>query len=118
MHRNQNEWVILGITLEGEAFTYPNWPERLCGMLAMQSDSNRLSYSDYLLPTHIDGLPAVVLNAELEKVDPEAYKLVRQFAEENRLKVRSGRNSDPAAAAAKHPALNVDRRDLCERRGS
>lgn len=24
MYRNQEEWVILGITLEGEAFTYPN----------------------------------------------------------------------------------------------
>lgn len=118
MHRNLNEWVILGITLEGEAFTYPNWPERLCGMLAQQSDNNRLSYSDYLQPIHIDGLPAVVLKAELENVDPDAYKLVRQFAEENRLKVRSGRTSEQLSATAKHPVLNVDRRDLCERRGS
>lgn len=118
MYRNQEEWVILGITLEGEAFTYPNWPERLCGMLAHQSDSNRLSYSDYLQPIHIDGLPAVVLSVELEKLDPDAYKLVRQFAEENRLKVRSGRTSEQSSATGKHPALNVDRRDLCEQRGS
>lgn len=118
MLRNQKEWVILGITMEGVAFEYPGWPERLCGMLVQQSSSNRMSYSDYLYPTHIDGLPAVILNADLEQVDVESYNLVRQFAEDNRLKVRSGRTSEQLAATGKHPSLNIDRRDLCEKRGS
>lgn len=118
MIRNLKEWVILGITLDGELFSYPGWTERLCGMLAQQSGSNRLSYSDYLRPTHIDGLPAVVLNVELEQVDAEAYKLVRQFALDNNLKVRSGRTPEQLSATGKHPALNIDRRDLCAKRGS
>lgn len=116
MISNLNEWVILGITLEGEVFAYPDWAERLCGMLVQQSGSNRISHSDYLFPTHIDGLPAVVVNAELERVDPESYNTVRQFARENNLKVRSGRTSE--SDTGKHPALNIDRRDLCARRGS
>ncbi|MCX7192836.1 MAG: DUF3579 domain-containing protein [Proteobacteria bacterium] len=118
MIRNLKEWVILGITLDGEEFVYPDWAERLCGMLAQQSGSNRLSHSDYLYPTHIDGLPAVVLNADLEQVDLESYNLVRQFAQDNNLKVRSGRTPEQLSATSKHPALNIDRRDLCARRGS
>lgn len=118
MHRNQEEWVILGVTVDGLVFEYPDWAERLCGMLLMQSSSNRLSYSDYLHPMQIDGLPAVVMNAKLEQADPDAYHLVRKFAEENNLKIRSGRTAAQLAATAKHPVLGVERRDLCARRGS
>lgn len=118
MLRNQEEWVILGITVDGGVFEYPDWAERLCGMLLEQSDSNRLSYSDYLHPMHIDGLPAVVVNVKLEQAAPEIFRLVRKFAEENNLKVRSGRTAVQMAASAKHPVLGVERRDLCARRGS
>ncbi len=118
MHQNQKEWVILGITLEGDAFEYPDWVERLCGLLAEQSSSHRLSYSDYLHPTYIEGLPAVVLNAALQKEDKEAYRVVRKFALDNNLKVRSGRSGDQSASTSVHPVLNIERRDLCEKRGS
>ncbi len=118
MYRNQEEWVILGITIEGEVFDYPDWADRLCGMLLQQSDSNRLSYSDYLHPMHIDGLTAVVLDARLEQADADAYRLVRKFAEENRLKIRSGRTAVQLSATAKHPVLGIERRDLCAKRGS
>lgn len=118
MIRNLDEWVILGITLEGEVFAYPDWAERLCGMLVQQSGSNRISHSDYLYPTQIDGLPAVVLKAELEQLDIDSYSLVRQFVQDNNLKIRSGRTPEQLSATGKHPALNIDRRDLCAKRGS
>lgn len=117
MFRNQEEWVILGVTLDGEAFDYPEWNERLCGMLAEQSGSNRLSYSDYLHPVRIEGLPAVVLSAKLEQADPEAYRLVRKFAEENRLKVRTGRTAKQLSETIQHPKLGFERRDLTGLRG-
>jgi hypothetical protein len=115
MIRNLNEWVILGITMEGEVFAYPDWTEQLCGMLAEKSDHNRLSYSDYLHPVYIDGLPAVVLEAKLEEVDLESFKTVSKFAMENQLKVRSGRAE--ASMTAKHPVLGVERRDLSKQGG-
>ncbi|ADL55994.1 DUF3579 domain-containing protein [Gallionella capsiferriformans] len=118
MIRNLNEWVILGITSEGEVFAYPDWAERLCGMLAQQSDSNRISHSDYLHPMNIDGLPAVVMDARLQLADIEAYTAVCQFAKDNNLKVRSGRTPDQLSETAKHPALSADRRDLCAIRGA
>jgi hypothetical protein len=36
-----NEWVILGVTVTGEVFDVPDWPERLCGMLATQLRDKR-----------------------------------------------------------------------------
>ncbi len=111
MFRKQEEWVILGITLNGEAFTYPDWTERLCGLLAEQLSSHRLSYSDYLHPVHIDGLPAVVLDAKLEQIDAESYRVVRKFAEDNSLKVRTGRTAQQMAATIKHPKFGTERRD-------
>jgi hypothetical protein len=118
MHRNQDEGVTLGITLDGIAFNYPNLPERHCGMLAQQLDCNRLSYAGDRLSIRIDGRPAVVWSAELEKADPLAYQFVSQFVEENRLKVRSRRTAGQLSATLKYHALNVDRRDLCECRVS
>jgi hypothetical protein len=114
----QKEWVILGITLDGEEFTYPDWADRLCGRLAEQSSSHRLSYSDYLHPVHIDDLPAVVLDVALEQVDAESFKFVRQFAQDNHLKVRSGRTSETMSTLSAHPVLGVERRDLSLRRGA
>ncbi|MEO8332714.1 MAG: DUF3579 domain-containing protein, partial [Gallionella sp.] len=32
-----NEWVIHGVTDTGEVFNVPDWPERLCGLLACRS---------------------------------------------------------------------------------
>lgn len=109
MFHKQEEWVLLGITADGQVFDCEDWTEQLCGMLAEKSGSNRLSYSDYLHPVYIDNLPAVVLEADLEEVDAESFRLVRKFAEDNRLKVRSGRTS--VSATAKHPVLGVERRD-------
>lgn len=109
MFHKQEEWVLLGITLDGQVFDCEDWTEQLCGMLAERSGSNRLSYSDYLHPVYIDNLPAVVLEAALEEVDAESFRIVRKFAADNRLKVRSGRMS--VSAAAMHPVLGVERRD-------
>lgn len=111
----QKEWVLLGITQDGQIFSYPDWTEQLCGMLAEKSDHNRLSYSDYLHPVYIDGLPAVVLEAKLEEVDLESFKIVSKFAMENQLKVRSGRAA--ASMTATHPVLGVERRDLSKQGG-
>jgi len=117
MFAKQEEWVILGITLDGEAFTYPEWTDRLCGLLAERLASQRLSYSDYLQPIQIDGLPAVVLDAKLEGIDAEAYRVVRKFAEDNQLKVRTGRTRQQLAATIRHPKLGEERRDLTGLRG-
>lgn len=111
MFAQQDEWVILGLTLDGEAFAVPDWADRLCGMLAQQSHDQRLSYSDYLRPVVIDGLKAVVLRTSLEQVDPQAFALIQSFATENRLKTRSGRAKRSGGSTGSHPVLRTERRD-------
>ncbi|MFA6922522.1 MAG: DUF3579 domain-containing protein [Gallionella sp.] len=104
--RASKEWVILGVTESGELFDVPNWPERLCGMLADQAKDNRLSYSGYLKPVHINGFPSVVMLTSLAKDDPASYSIVKQFVAENRLRSRPGRSG-----AGEPPALLKDRRN-------
>lgn len=104
----QNEWVILGVTERGEIFNLPNWPERLCGMLASPGQDGRLSYSEYLRPAHVNGLPAVVILNSLEQDDPASFAIVKQFVTEHKLKIRSGRIGD---ATSKYPAVPLERRE-------
>jgi hypothetical protein len=107
MLSEQKEWVILGITDTGEIFDVPGWPERLCGMLADQHKDNRVSYSKYLNPAHIGGLPAVVMLSALEQDDPASFSIIKQFVIENRLKTRSGRTG---ISTGKYPVLQQERR--------
>jgi len=78
----QEEWVILGRTLDGDVFAIPDWADRLCGMLAAQAKDNRLSYSNYLHPSRIDGLPAVVMRTRLAQDDPQSFDTVKRFVDE------------------------------------
>ena len=92
------EWVILGVTEEGELFEVPDWQERLCGMLSSRLHDKRLHYSDYLRPAHINGLNAVVVSRCLEQDDPASFAIVQQFVAENRLDTRSDRTGDSSGA--------------------
>ena len=92
MSQGHKEWVILGVTEQGELFDVPDWQARLCGMLADQASNNRLIYSDYLKPVHIDGYPSVVMSSRLADDDPVSYLIVEKFVAENRLQSRAGRS--------------------------
>lgn len=95
---HSSEWVILGVTVTGELFDVPDWPERLCGMLASQLHDKRLRYSGYLRPAHINGLAAVVVSRRLEHDDPASFAIVKQFVAENQLDTRSDRTGESSGA--------------------
>lgn len=107
MHMQPSELVILGVTVTGEVFDIPNWPERICGLLSLNMQGKRISYSDYLRPVHINGHPAVILSSSLAQDHPEFFAIVAQFVAENKLKTRTGRNSFRAET---YPALEQERR--------
>lgn len=100
------EFVILGMTTEGEPFNVPGWGDRLCGLIADQGQGNRVVYSNYLHPAVIGGLPAVIMSAGLAKDDPVAYQTIQQFVQENKLKVRSGRIG---SVSGSYPAIQERR---------
>lgn len=93
-----SEWVILGVSDTGEVFDVPDWPERLCGLLATRLQDKRLRYSDYLRPAHINGLTAVVMSQRLEQDNPASFAIVKQFVADNRLNTRSDGTGDSIGA--------------------
>jgi hypothetical protein len=102
------EWVILGITVDGDVFDVPYWTDRLCGMLSEHSANKKLSYSSYLTPSHIGNLPAVIVQNSLAHDDPDAFAIISNFVSENKLKTRAGRSADPTGDI---PAIQTERRE-------
>lgn len=104
------EFVIQGITRDGNMFRPSNWGERLSDMLATTGKDGRIVYSSYVRPIMIQGVSSVVVRFSLETADPQAFELVRQFVVGNELKVRAGRNRMDAGATGIFPTLTMERR--------
>ena len=104
------EFVIQGITRDGSTFRPANWGDRLSDMLATTGQDGRILYSAYLRPMIIQGTPSVVVRFSLEKADPDAFELVRQFVSSNQLKVRAGRNRMQAGETQIFFATGKERR--------
>lgn len=105
------EFVIQGITVEGEIFQPPDWVERLCDMLSNAAADGSKACPEYVRPIMINGVHSVVVQVLLQKANPHAFGLVKQFIAENRLVVRSGRGSRDAEAAEPLPFSGKERRD-------
>ena len=85
------EIVIVGTTVEGRQFRPSDWAERLCGMMSVFGEDRHLSYSPYLKPVVSSGVRCVVVDRELEQIDPPAYSFLLGFARDNELMLRPGR---------------------------
>lgn len=103
------EFVIQGITMEGDIFQPPGWAERLCA--AMPSDGGGVGehHASYLRAEKIAGVQCVVVRASLQKDDSATFDKIRQFVAVNRLKVRAGRGSRDAEATGPHPVFKERR---------
>ena len=87
------EFFILGQTSDGRQFRPSDWAERLCGVMSCfrpEGTGGRnahLQFSPYVRPTVLNGVKAVVVNADLKKIEPLAYHFVVDFAKDNDLQV-------------------------------
>ncbi len=115
MLSNVSEFVIQGITEDGQLFQQPDWAGSLCNMLGTVGQDGRMIYSSYARPLMIDGVPAVVIRVSLQHVDPKAFEMVKHFVAEHRLKVRSGRGSRDTEETGPHPVLGVERRVVAKK---
>ena len=86
------EFVITGITLDGEPFRPSDWAERLCGaMSSFRPDAMRsgigafIGYSPYCVPRTINGVRCVIVSEQLREVEPMAWDFVMNFARDNDL---------------------------------
>lgn len=80
--------VIEGITKNGEKFRPSDWAERMCGCLA-SFNNRRMAYSPQLRPIldNESSAKCLVLDPRLEETNPEVYKCIMKFANENHLKI-------------------------------
>jgi hypothetical protein len=86
-----SEFVIIGLTMEGERFRPSDWAERLCGVMSQFGADQRMRYSPYVQPRNIQGTKCVVVDARLRDLEPLAWQFLRNFARDNALQVRPGR---------------------------
>ncbi|MFM9971996.1 MAG: DUF3579 domain-containing protein [Burkholderiales bacterium] len=91
MSEQVDEFVIKGLTQEGKPFRPSDWAERLCGVMSAFGSDGRMQYSPYVYPITAAGLKCVVVDIELEGIEPMAYNFLVNFAKENELQVRPGR---------------------------
>lgn len=104
------EFVVQGITVDGEVFQQPGWAAQLCNSLGTTGPDGRLLYSSYVRPVMAEGVPSVVVRVSLQLVDEKAFEMIKQFVAENRLLVRAGRGSRDAEATGAHPVIGHERR--------
>lgn len=87
------EFFILGVTVHGKTFRPSDWAERLCGVMSCFRPEGsggphaHLQYSPYVRPSMLNGVRAVVVNADLRELEPLAYHFVVDFAKDNELQV-------------------------------
>jgi hypothetical protein len=103
----QKEIVIQGVTESGRAFRPSDWSERLCGMMSVFSEDRHLSYSPYLKPVIASGVSCVVVDRKLESLDPAAFQFLIDFARDNELRMRPGRDAKAPANVATAPERRV-----------
>ena len=84
------EIFIMGVTRDGRTFRPSDWAERLAGVMSSfrpggAQPGSHLSYSPWCLPTVVNGIKCVVVNAALREVEPMAWDFVINFAKDNDL---------------------------------
>jgi hypothetical protein len=90
MASSGKQLFIQGITRDGRTFRPSDWAERLCGVMSPfrpggAQPGSHLSYSPWCLPTVINGVKCVVVDAALRDFEPMAWDFVVNFAKDNNL---------------------------------
>ena len=88
-----SEFVIQGITLDGQRFRPSDWADRLAGVMCSFGGDNRMAYSPFCYPISSEGVNCVVVDIRLKEIEPMAYNFLLNFAKDNELKVRPGRRT-------------------------
>ena len=86
------EVFIQGITHDGKTFRPSDWADRLCGVMSQfrpggPQPGSHLTYSPWCVPTVVNGVKCVVVNAELRDAEPMAWDFAINFAKDNNLQM-------------------------------
>ena len=91
MSSQPGDFIIEGVTSSGQKFRPSDWAERLCGMLSVFGEDQRLVYSEYVRPFAAGDTKCVAVDARLRDMEPLAYLYLESFAKDNDLRIKPGR---------------------------
>jgi uncharacterized protein DUF3579 len=83
------EIIILGITQTGAPFRPSDWADRLCGVMSIFGEDQRISYSPYVNPSVADGHKCVRVDTRLKALNPAAFAFLMGFARDNELRLHA-----------------------------
>jgi hypothetical protein len=90
MHTSSQDLIIKGVTTAGKTFRPGDWAERLSSVLSSFGADNRMSYSPYVRPVTLNGIKCVAVNKSLREVEPQGFRFLMGFAQDNDLQVEDG----------------------------
>ncbi len=82
-----DEIIIEGLTRAGKPFRPSDWVDRMCSTFASFGVDKKLKYSPYLKPRVANGLRCLAVDLKLKTINPDGFKQLMQFAEENQLNI-------------------------------
>jgi hypothetical protein len=89
------EIVIIGITESGSPFRPSDWAERLCGVVSLFEEEQRMSYSPFVRSALADGVRCVAVDVRLVELNPAAFEFLLGFARDNELRLRHPQEESP-----------------------
>lgn len=90
---NDDNIIIEGVDVGGNKFRPSDWAERIAANLASYDEDRRLCYSKDVSPCTIQGTRCLVVTKDMEQKNPEGYKFIMRFADDNHLRVQLCRRS-------------------------
>jgi hypothetical protein len=92
------EIIILGVTQPGAPFRPSDWADRLCGVMSIFGEDQRISYSPYVNPSVADGHKCVRVDTRLKALNPDAFAFLMGFARDNELRLHAPSEAPGLAA--------------------
>ena len=84
--------IIEGVREDNnKPFRPSDWAERISEMLASFGPDHKLHYSEFVHPCIIGGEQCLVVNRKLNETQPDAFKFILKFAQENQLRIQEDR---------------------------
>ena len=105
------EFVVQGITLEGEIFEPSDWAERLQDSVSAVGPSGGMDCSAYVRSVVSEGDVSLVVRIALKDVNHQAFDLIKKYISDNGLMVRAGRGSRSAEGVGNPLPVARERRD-------
>ncbi|MFN3545061.1 MAG: DUF3579 domain-containing protein [Thiobacillus sp.] len=81
--------IIRGLTTRGAPFRPSDWADRLAGAFAVVDPNSRTNYSPYVQPVTIKGVRCVSVDKRLRDLDPNAWRFLLSFAQNNELQTEN-----------------------------